>query len=106
MREVARADRLGESGDVDAVDEGLQLGPTGIAVGAGEDALRVVEREARGVGVVLEAMDLGGSGRIAGAVSVQQIAGLVLELFEIGLPRQAAGRRIGQDDLLICPVSA
>jgi hypothetical protein len=84
-----RVDGLGQPRDVGAIDESFELRPTVETIGAGELALRLAEGEAGPSGL--------------------KLLGLFAELFQIGLPRQAAFRDAvsGHGNLLSnCPVSA
>jgi hypothetical protein len=100
--EVAGLDGLVKAGDVRAIHEGFELGPTLEAVSASEDTLRVVKRESGRS--AFEAADLGDRSRVVGAITIEQVFGLFAELVEIGMPRQAAfGDVFGHDDLLSLP---
>jgi hypothetical protein len=112
-REIASFRGTEKAPGIRAIDESFQLRPTGEAVGAGENALSIVQRESCGVWIPLKAGYFGNGGWIGGAIGVQKIFGLFAEMLKIGLVGKAAKRQqrrtwIGHDDLLWndCPVSA
>src|ERR1700733_3744024 len=113
LRCIARLNRLGEPCDICAVDKCFEFGPTLVTVGTRQYALCVVEGERYWIGPTLELMNFHDSGRLCGAILLQEILGLLSQLLKarlLGKPTRGIEMRnvSGHDDLLSshCPASA
>ena len=89
--EVAVTHREDEPPDRDAIDKGLQLRPAVESVGARQDELRVVQREACGIGVPVVREHFLGRAGASFAKRVEQLPGLASELIEMRTIGEAYG---------------
>src|ERR1700733_359265 len=102
-----------EPGYIRAVNESLEFGPALETVGARQHTLGVMQGERCRIGLRLELVYLSDGCGVAGAILLQQVLGLLAQLFEVWLLRQPPRLRraweiSGHDDLLSshCPASA
>jgi hypothetical protein len=106
--EIVRQHGIHEPLHSHAVDIGFEFGPAVKPIASGDDQLRVMQREVRGVRVVIVGADFRDRFLLTGDKALQQLFRLPLQLFEIRMLAQPSCRyfRFQVSSFRLRPVSA